>query len=118
MFACHAGIICVDTIDGGICHDKYGAYAIFLNDQAELEAPTESTLTYRCNETDRGKYRLTAATPRSREPIRVLRSHSVNSMWGPNAGVRYEGLSVRPPPRLHILTMAQIPHYWLVCPSA
>jgi hypothetical protein len=41
---------------------------------------------------DRGRYRLTAANYRSRCPIRVLRSHSLNSIWGPKAGVRYEGL--------------------------
>ncbi|KAL5449882.1 hypothetical protein PMIN06_006731 [Paraphaeosphaeria minitans] len=92
LFACHAGIIDVDTIDGGVCHDKYGAYAVVVIDGAELDAPTESTLTYRCGKDDRGRFRLTAATPRSREPVRILRSHSVNSMWGPKAGVRYEGL--------------------------
>ncbi|OAG01590.1 uncharacterized protein CC84DRAFT_1208697 [Paraphaeosphaeria sporulosa] len=92
LFACHAGIIDVDTIDGGVCYDKYGAYAMVILEGGELDAPTESTLTYRCGKDDRGRFRLTAATPRSREPLRVLRSHSVNSMWGPKAGVRYEGL--------------------------
>lgn len=96
MFACHAGIIDVDTIDGGICHDKYGAYAILLTQDAELEAPNESTLTFRCDREGSGKFRLTAATPRSRDPLRVLRSHSTNSKWGPKAGVRYEGMSVCP----------------------
>ncbi|KAF1979995.1 hypothetical protein BU23DRAFT_594360 [Bimuria novae-zelandiae CBS 107.79] len=92
IFACYDGIIDVDIIDGGVCHDKYGAYAVLLVEGLELDAPTESTLTFRCAKEDSGKFRLTAATPRSREPIRILRSHNVNSMWGPRAGVRYEGL--------------------------
>jgi hypothetical protein len=104
LFACHAGIIDIDTIDGGICHDKYGAYAVVILEGGELDSPNESTLTYRCSKDDRGKFRLTAATPRSREPVRVLRSHSVNSMWGPKAGVRYEGLSVRCIPKPYRLT--------------
>lgn len=94
LFACHAGIIDVDTVDGGICHDKHGAYAILVVQGDETESPTESTLTYRCGTECRGKFRLTAATPKSREPIRLLRSHSVNSRWGPKAGVRYEGMLV------------------------
>ncbi|KAF2442885.1 hypothetical protein P171DRAFT_522571 [Karstenula rhodostoma CBS 690.94] len=92
LFACYASIIDVDTIDGGVCYDKHGAYAIVIQEGGELDASTESTLTYRCGTDDRGRFRLTTATPRSREPLRVLRSHSVNSIWGPKAGVRYEGL--------------------------
>jgi hypothetical protein len=113
LFACHAGIIDIETIDGGICHDKYGAYAVVIIEGGELDSPTESTLTYRCGKDDRGKFLLTAATPRSREPLRVLRSHSVNSMWGPKAGVRYEGLSVCCILEQSRLTKAQVPRNWM-----
>jgi hypothetical protein len=41
---------------------------------------------------DRGRFRLTAATPKSREPIRVLRSRNNNGIWGPRAGIRFDGL--------------------------
>jgi hypothetical protein len=79
-------------VEGGTTFDKHGAYALLLKDTGEIEASGESEFTYRVPMADKGKYRLTAATPRSRDPIRVLRSHSINSVWGPKAGVRYEGL--------------------------
>ena len=94
MFACYDGIIDVDTVDGGICHDKYGAYAILLVEGDRSETPTETTLTVHCRKNDRGKFKLTAATPKSREPLRVLRCHGTKSMYSPKAGVRYEGLLV------------------------
>ncbi|CAI6336518.1 unnamed protein product [Periconia digitata] len=92
LFAWHAGIMDFDTIEGGVCYDKDNAYALFLKDSGELEAPTETHFTYRCEHVDGGTFRLTAATARTRNPIRVLRSHILNSIWGPKAGVRYEGL--------------------------
>ncbi|PSN75021.1 hypothetical protein BS50DRAFT_643633 [Corynespora cassiicola Philippines] len=94
LFACHAGIIDLDSVDGGVCFDKQGAYALLLKDSGEIEAPNPFNFTYRCKPTDRGRFRLTAATPKSRVPIRVLRSHTLNSVWGPKVGVRYEGLWV------------------------
>lgn len=63
-----------------------------LKGTGEVDAESEEQFTYRVPQDDRGKYRLTAATPKSRDPIRVLRSHSINSIWGPKAGIRYEGL--------------------------
>ncbi|EOA85241.1 uncharacterized protein SETTUDRAFT_90558, partial [Exserohilum turcica Et28A] len=96
LFAHHAGIIGLEACDGGTTYDKHGAYALLLKDTGELEASCESRFTYRVPQNDKGKFRLTSATPRSRDPVRVLRSHSINSIWGPKAGVRYEGLySVR-----------------------
>jgi hypothetical protein len=92
LFAYHAGIIGVESIDGAITFDQHGAYAVVLDDSSEIEASSETHITYRCGLMDRGRYRLTAANFRSRSPIRVLRSHSLNSIWGPKAGVRYEGL--------------------------
>lgn len=79
-------------MEGGTTFDKHGAYALVLKDTGEVEACHGDVFTYRCPQWDRGKFRLTAATPRSRDPVRVLRSHSINSVWGPKAGVRYEGL--------------------------
>jgi hypothetical protein len=93
MFACHAGIIDLESTEGGISHDKYGAYAILLKDTGEIEAATEDTFTYRCKPHETGKYRLTSATRKTRGmDVRVLRSHSINSIWSPRVGVRYEGL--------------------------
>jgi hypothetical protein len=92
LFAHHAGIIGLEAVEGGTTFDKHGAYALVLKDTGEVEACRGEDFTYRCPQWDRGKFRLTAATPRSRNPIRVLRSHSINSVWGPKAGVRYEGL--------------------------
>ncbi|EUC49453.1 hypothetical protein COCMIDRAFT_61313, partial [Bipolaris oryzae ATCC 44560] len=92
LFAHHAGIIGLESCDGGTTYDKYGAYALLLKDTGELEASSESRFTYRVPQKDKGKFRLTSATPRSRDPVRVLRSHSINSIWGPKAGVRYEGI--------------------------
>ncbi|KAF1830443.1 hypothetical protein BDW02DRAFT_650637 [Decorospora gaudefroyi] len=92
LFAHHAGIIGLESCEGGTTYDKHGAYALLLKDTGELEASSEERFTYRVTQKDKGKFRLTSATPKSREPVRVLRSHSINSVWGPKAGVRYEGL--------------------------
>ncbi|KAF1998341.1 hypothetical protein P154DRAFT_249426 [Amniculicola lignicola CBS 123094] len=92
LFAHHAGIIDLESTDGGVCCDDHGAYAVLLKDTGEVEASAENSLTYCCAHSDRGRFRLTAATPKSRQPIRILRSHNLNSIWGPKAGVRYEGL--------------------------
>ncbi|KAJ4308387.1 hypothetical protein N0V94_009375 [Neodidymelliopsis sp. IMI 364377] len=91
-----AGIIGLESVEGGTTYDKNGAYALVLKDTGEVNARSEERFTYRCPMNDKGKFRLTAATPSSREPVRVLRSHSINSIWGPKAGIRYEGIySVR-----------------------
>lgn len=92
LFAHHAGIIGLESIEGGTTYDKNGAYALLLKDTDEIDPRSEGTFTYRCPIKDKGKFRLTAATPVSRDPIRVLRSHSIKSIWAPKAGVRYEGL--------------------------
>lgn len=92
LFAHHAGIIGLESVDGGTTYDKNGAYALVLKDTDEVGAQSEEVFTYRSPNYDKGRFRLTAATPTSRDPIRVLRSHSTNSIWGPKAGIRYEGL--------------------------
>jgi hypothetical protein len=92
MFACYSGIIDLAATEGGVVFDERGAYAVVLTGTTEVEAPTESSITYRCKQNDKGKFRLTSADVRSREPLRVFRSHDLNSVWGPKAGIRYEGL--------------------------
>lgn len=94
LFAHQAGIVGLEAAEGGIDYDKDAAYAVVLrgSGDVEIEAASESKFTYRCKQSDKGRYKLTAATPKSRKPIRVLRCHSLNSIWGPKAGIRYEGL--------------------------
>jgi hypothetical protein len=92
LYAYYAGIIGLEAIEGGTTFDKHGAYAVVLKTSGEIEARDVDQFTYRVPHSDKGKFRLTAATPQSRDPIRVLRSHNISSIWGPKAGVRYEGL--------------------------
>ncbi|KAF2396353.1 hypothetical protein EJ06DRAFT_585235 [Trichodelitschia bisporula] len=90
--AFRAGIIDERTLDGGICYDTSGVYAIVLTGNAEANAATPDEFTYRCTSGGRGISRLTAADWRSRCEVRVLRSQSLGSLWAPRAGVRYDGV--------------------------
>ncbi|KAF2740588.1 hypothetical protein EJ04DRAFT_558586 [Polyplosphaeria fusca] len=92
LFAHHAGIIDLENIEGGICHDTHGAYAVLLKENSEVNQITDTSFVYCPRQEDKGKYRLTAAIFKSRRPVRILRSHGLNSVLGPKAGVRYEGL--------------------------
>ncbi|KAF2104593.1 hypothetical protein NA57DRAFT_70799 [Rhizodiscina lignyota] len=92
MLAFRDGIIDCKSTDGGICVDKHGAYAILMKDDDEIASSNPHRFTYRCRPTDKGRYKLTAANFNSRHPIRILRSHSLSSLWAPRAGVRYDGL--------------------------
>lgn len=92
LFAHYDGIIGIEACEGGTTYDKSGVYAIVVKDSGEIEAISEHSFVYRVPQSDKGKFRLTSAIPSSRQLIRVLRSHSVNSIWGPKTGVRYEGL--------------------------
>jgi hypothetical protein len=122
LFAHHAGIIDLESTEGGTCYDAHGAYALVLRETGETgafahslveglcftspipferlpltlpspsEEASENAFTYRPQLGDKGKFRLTAGNARSRHPIRVLRCHSLNSVWGPKTGIRYEGL--------------------------
>ncbi|KAF9695549.1 hypothetical protein EKO04_006339 [Ascochyta lentis] len=92
LFAHHAGIIGLESLQGGTTYNKKAAYALVLKDTGEIDGTSEDFFTYRFPLNDKGKFRLTAATPASRQPIRVLRCHSINSIWGPKAGIRYEGV--------------------------
>lgn len=92
MFAFHAGIISLDCTDGGICADKKGAYAVVMRGTDEVTTETPDKFKYRCNSGDPGRFRMTAADFSCRYPIRVLRSHTLHSLWAPKSGLRYEGL--------------------------
>ena len=92
MFAYHAGIIDNVRRAGRIVADRHAAYALVLNGHDEVESPTPDMFTYRAKPDDPGRFRLTAATPASRHPIRVLRHHTLHSFWSPRAGIRYDGL--------------------------
>ncbi|TKA77803.1 hypothetical protein B0A49_00931 [Cryomyces minteri] len=92
MFAFYDGIIDSGDPDGGIVADEHGAYAVVMTDGDEIWGPTPSVFIYRSRLSDRGRYRLTAADEDARHPVRVLRSHSLRSLWSPRAGIRFEGL--------------------------
>ncbi|KAJ9638348.1 hypothetical protein H2201_002732 [Coniosporium apollinis] len=103
LFAFHDGIIDVKSADGGICADKNGAYAIVLKGSDEVDGISPYTFTYRCKSDDPGRFRLTSAHSNSRNPVRVLRSHTLSSLWAPRTGIRYDGQykvvgwTIRPP---------------------
>lgn len=92
VFAFKDGIIDSADAAGGISSDSSGAYAVLMTEEEEVVGPSPESFTYRARPHDLGRYRLTAATRESRQPIRILRSHSLRSFWAPKAGVRYDGL--------------------------
>ncbi|KAF7189105.1 hypothetical protein HII31_09527 [Pseudocercospora fuligena] len=92
FFAYRDGIIDNGNSDGGVVSDGDRAYAVVLTGGDEISGPDPNSFQYRCRDKDPGRYRLTAGTPESRHPIRVLRSHSLRSLWKPRAGLRYDGL--------------------------
>ena len=91
-FAFHDGIINNIGHDGGIVYDDNGAYALVLNGSDEFDSDDPNSFKYHTRPSDKGKYRLTAADVQSRHPIRVLRMHTLHSMWAPKVGIRYDGL--------------------------
>lgn len=92
LFAFREGIIDSAEPSGGIVADADGAYAVLMASDEEMNGVSPDRFTYRSRNYDRGRYRLVAATREARQPIRVLRSHSLRSLWAPKAGVRYDGL--------------------------
>ncbi|EMC92317.1 hypothetical protein BAUCODRAFT_151729 [Baudoinia panamericana UAMH 10762] len=92
LLAFRDGIIDHTDNTGWICHDMKGVYAIVMADNDELNSPTPESFTYRGLPGDKGRYRLTAGTPESRNAVRILRSHTLRSFWSPKAGLRYDGL--------------------------
>lgn len=92
MFAYYDGIIDSGNPSGGIVYDSQSAYALVLSHGDVVKCTHPDLFTYRAKPGDAGRYRLTAGTPISRQPVRVLRSHTLSSFWAPRAGLRYEGL--------------------------
>ena len=93
MFAFRDGIIDDECTDGGICYNEQGAYAIVMKDSDEKDGLSPNSFTYICRPQGPGRYFLTSAkTPR--RPIRILRSHTLSSLYAPQAGLRYDGLFV------------------------
>ena len=94
LFAHRAGIIDSTSTEGGIVSDAKGAYAVVMTGDDEVSSSEPSMFEYRTRDRDPGRYRLTACTPQSKRPIRILRSHTLHSFWKPLAGLRYDGLWV------------------------
>ena len=92
LFAFKDGIIDSADSQGGITADADGAYAILMTHDDEVGGTSPDSFTYRARDGDGGRYRLTAATRESRQGIRILRCHRLQSFWAPAAGVRYDGL--------------------------
>ena len=94
-FAFHAGIISSPSPYGGITADADGAYALTLTsvDHIESKWPPED-FSYRPRKDDPGRFRLLNSILPVKTPIRVLRSHTLHSLYSPLAGIRYEGLLV------------------------
>ncbi|KAK8190137.1 uncharacterized protein BKA78DRAFT_353593 [Phyllosticta capitalensis] len=93
MFAFHAGIIDLQSTGGGICADKNGAYAVVMTGSDEIYGETPEKFKYRCRPGDPGRFRITSVVDsRSRSTIRVLRSHTLTSLWSPSCGIRYDGI--------------------------
>lgn len=85
-------MIDIKSTEGGICTDGEKAYAVVLKHDDEVDARCPNEFTYRCRHTDKGRYRLTAANFKARYPVRILRSHTLNSLWAPKVGIRYDGV--------------------------
>jgi hypothetical protein len=93
MFALRAGIIDSRSVNGGLCWSDKGAYALVLRGRDEIKCESPEKFTYKCQQNDRGMFRLTAKChERDRCYIRVLRTHALYSMWAPVAGIRYDGM--------------------------
>lgn len=92
LYAYRDGIIDRWDPKGGIVADGQGAYAVLMTDNDEVSSISADRFTYRSKEDDGGRYKLTAADVKSRHPVRILRSHTLRSLYAPRAGVRYDGL--------------------------
>ncbi|KAK8177750.1 hypothetical protein IWX90DRAFT_492879, partial [Phyllosticta citrichinensis] len=93
MLAFHAGIIDLRSTGGGICADKNGAYAVVMAGSDEIHSESPEKFKYRCRPGDPGRFRITSVVDfNSRNRIRVLRSHTLASLWSPSCGIRYDGI--------------------------
>jgi hypothetical protein len=91
MFALRDGIIDSQCVNGGICCDDRAAFAVVMRETEEIQADSPSNIVYKCRLGDDRCFRLMQVC-RDGRPVRVLRSHSLASLWAPVAGVRYDGL--------------------------
>ncbi|KAK0824989.1 hypothetical protein LTR73_007276 [Friedmanniomyces endolithicus] len=92
LFAFRDGIINGAEAEGGIVSDLAGAYAVVMTGNSEEPGGSANEFVYQARSSDKGRYRLTAGTPESRHPVRILRSHTLRSFHAPKAGLRYDGL--------------------------
>ncbi|KAK0811335.1 hypothetical protein LTR38_003663 [Friedmanniomyces endolithicus] len=92
LFAFRDGIINGAEAEGGIVSDLAGAYAVVMTGKSEESGASANEFVYQARSSDKGRYRLTAGTPESRHPVRILRSHTLRSFYAPKAGLRYDGL--------------------------
>ncbi|TKA68971.1 hypothetical protein B0A55_06613, partial [Friedmanniomyces simplex] len=92
LFAFREGIINGAEAEGGIVSDLAGAYAVVMTGKSEEPSSGPSEFVYQARSSDKGRCRLTAGTPESRHPVRILRSHTLRSFWAPKASLRYDGL--------------------------
>lgn len=90
----------IDEQHSSITANDAGAYAIRLDDdqesggrfwEREVEGVERMTTRFRAPVDEPHILKLTKAVL-SRDPIRVLRSGTLNSEWAPKAGLRYDGL--------------------------
>ncbi|KAK4574942.1 hypothetical protein LTR86_000792 [Recurvomyces mirabilis] len=92
LFAFREGIINHSEAEGGVIADSIGAYAVVLAGSQEKSCFNSSSFIFRPSNNDKGRYRLTSGAPESRQPVRILRSHNLQSFLAPKAGLRYDGL--------------------------
>ncbi|KAK3671336.1 hypothetical protein LTR78_008796 [Recurvomyces mirabilis] len=92
LFAFREGIINHSEAKGGTISDSIGAYAVVLAGSQEKSCSNANSFVYRPSNNDKGRYRLASGAPESRQPVRILRSHNLQSFLAPKAGLRYDGL--------------------------
>ena len=68
------------------------AYALVLVDFQEHESPSPDVFKYISKAESSDTSAIVSTFVKHRAPIRVLRSHRLQSLWSPIVGVRYDGL--------------------------
>ncbi|MCJ1476127.1 hypothetical protein MMC13_004792 [Lambiella insularis] len=87
--ACRDGIIHESA--HGITADEYGAYAILMTGDEEVETKEQHVTRYWASTHDTGSTKL-MNNVQTRNLVRVLRSWRLSSNLRPKAGLRYDGL--------------------------
>ena len=91
-FAFRDGIITRSGIKGGVCAKNSVAYALVLIDFEEHDSPSPDSFKYVSRTGSLGASAIVSTFVKERAPIRVLRSHKLQSLWSPIVGIRYDGL--------------------------